>query len=114
MKLIKTIKDFAIKIYNKVISFAIGLFTIVINFTTGLGFYGLGLIAIAVTLYFVGIAYGGFYVNIASGFLGAFIYKNIAVISDYIKSIKITKKNNKDHERILMITKRIDSHISKK
>lgn len=88
MKLINKIKDFAIKIYNDVISYAIKLFTIVIDFTTGLGFYGLELIAISVAMYFIGIAYGGFYINIASGFLGAFIFKNIVVISKYIKSIK--------------------------
>lgn len=109
MKLINKIKDFAIKIYTQVISFAIKLFTTVINFTTGLGFYGLGLIAISVALYFIGIAYGGFYINIASGFLGAFIFKNIVVIKDYIKSIKLKKKSAKEHERMIMIQKRIDS-----
>lgn len=75
------------KLIKKVKAFFVGLFMIVINFTTGLGFYGLGLIAIAIAMYIVGIIYGGFYINIASGFLGAFVFRNILILQTYIKDI---------------------------
>ena len=55
------------------------LLALIINFTTGLGFYGIGLLAVAAGLFFVGLSFA------AWGFVGAFIYKNYAQIVTYVK-----------------------------
>lgn len=54
----------------------------VLNFTTGLGFYGLGLLAVALGLTLL-FGWG----SIPAGFVGAFIYKNYETIANYVKSI---------------------------
>lgn len=53
----------------------------ILAFTTGLGFYGLGLLAVAlgITIFF---GWGG----IPAGLVGAFIYKNWAAIVGWSKS----------------------------
>lgn len=64
---------------------------ILLDFTTGLGFYGIGLLAVAVGIYvMVSTSYvdGAFWVNIGSAFLGAFVFKNFKAIVDHVKSIK--------------------------
>lgn len=55
------------------------LLAIILNFTTGLGFYGIGLLAIGFGLFFIGLDFA------AWGFTGAFIYKNYAAIVGWIK-----------------------------
>lgn len=53
---------------------------VALQFTTGLGFYGIGLLAVALglTLFF---GWGA----IPAGFIGAFIFKNYDQIVTYIK-----------------------------
>tara|TARA_R110002049_G_scaffold231127_1_gene403384 strand:- start:24846 stop:25040 length:195 start_codon:yes stop_codon:yes gene_type:complete len=52
---------------------------VLLNFTTGLGFYGIGLLGVAVGLTFL-FGWG----SIPAGFVGAFIFKNYAKIVEYI------------------------------
>jgi hypothetical protein len=54
------------------------LLAIIVNFTTGLGFYGIGLIAVAIGLLSIGID------SIAYGFIGAFVYKNWETIVPHL------------------------------
>lgn len=58
------------------------LLATVLNFTTGLGFYGIGLLAIAIglTVFF---GWG----TLPAGFAGAFLYKNYETIVNYVKSL---------------------------
>ncbi len=55
---------------------------IVLNFTTGLGFYGLGLVGVALGAW---ILFGWSY--IATGFIGAFIFKNYEAIIKNINKL---------------------------
>lgn len=65
---------------KSVLDFLKGILAFILNFTTGLGFYGLGLLAVAVGL-IVFFGWG----SIPAGFLGAFLYKNYKAIVDHIK-----------------------------
>lgn len=58
------------------------LLAFVLNFTTGLGFYGLGLLAVAAGLTFF-FGWGA----IPAGFIGAFIYKNWEQIVEYFNKV---------------------------
>ncbi len=53
----------------------------IINFTTGLGFYGIGLLAVAFGLKFIG------FNSLAFGFAGAFVYKNWEAIVPYLLKV---------------------------
>jgi len=55
---------------------------IVLNFTTGLGFYGLGLVGVALGAWII---FGWSY--IATGFIGAFIFKNYEAIIKNINKL---------------------------
>ena len=55
---------------------------VIIRFFTGLGFYGLGLLVIALMFWFL--FSGQFWTNLGTGFFGAFIYKNYAQIVKYL------------------------------
>ena len=68
------------------ISYLKSLLTVVLNFTTGLGFYGIGLLAVAIGLTAL-FGWG----TIPAGFVGAFVFKNYAKIVEYVKSIKLSK-----------------------
>lgn len=65
-----------------IMNFLKNVLAFILNFTTGLGFYGLGLLAVAVglTVFF---GWG----TIPAGFVGAFIYKNWAAINKYIEEL---------------------------
>jgi cytochrome c biogenesis protein CcdA len=52
----------------------------ILNFTTGLGFYGIGLLGVALALTFF-FGWG----SIPAGFIGAFVYKNYDAIVAYVK-----------------------------
>ncbi len=54
--------------------------SIILNFTTGLGFYGIGLLGVALGLTFF-FGWGA----IPGGFVGAFVFKNYDAIVDYVK-----------------------------
>lgn len=54
------------------------LIATILAFTTGLGFYGLGLLAVGLFLLFIG------WTVIGSGFIGAFLYKNYAALVAYV------------------------------
>lgn len=53
----------------------------ILNFTTGLGFYGIGLLGIALGLTLL-FGWG----SIPAGFVGAFIFKNYAKIVEYFNT----------------------------
>lgn len=53
----------------------------ILNFTTGLGFYGIGLLGVALGLFFIGLDFA------AWGFTGAFIFKNYVTIVGYVKDV---------------------------
>lgn len=55
----------------------------ILRFTTGLGFYGIGLLAAALVLWFF--IHGGFWTNIGTGLFGAFIFKNYQAIVTYFQ-----------------------------
>lgn len=57
-----------------------------LKFTTGLGFYGIGLLGLALVFYFL--FHGQFYTNIGTGLVGAFVYKNYAAIVAYFNQLK--------------------------
>lgn len=65
---------------DKIIDKIKNIISVVVNFATGLGFYGLGLLAagIGVWLFFG-------WDHIASGLVGAFVFKNFKAIVDWIK-----------------------------
>tara|TARA_R110002167_G_scaffold284737_1_gene489829 strand:+ start:9627 stop:9851 length:225 start_codon:yes stop_codon:yes gene_type:complete len=70
------------KIVNNLKNLIAGL----LRFTTGLGFYGIGLFALALVFYFL--FHGQFWTNIGTGLVGAFVYKNYAAIVSYFNELK--------------------------
>lgn len=58
----------------------------ILKFTTGLGFYGIGLLGVALVFYFF--FSGQFWTNIGTGLVGAFVYKNYAAIVAYFNELK--------------------------
>lgn len=54
--------------------------SIILNFTTGLGFYGIGLLGVALGLTFF-FGWGA----IPAGFVGAFVFKNYDAIISYLR-----------------------------
>lgn len=69
---------------NKIIDYIKNVIGTIIKFTTGLGFYGLGLVLGASGAWLL-LGWS----HIASGLIGAFIFKNFKSIVDHIKSIKL-------------------------
>lgn len=69
---------------NKIIDYIKRFVSIIIKFTTGLGFYGLGLVLGASGAWLI-LGWS----HIASGLLGAFVFKNFKSIVDHIKSIRL-------------------------
>jgi len=58
------------------------IISVVVNFMTGLGFYGLGLLAAGIGVWFL---FG--WSHIGSGLIGAFVFKNFQAIVNHVKAL---------------------------
>lgn len=65
----------------KIIKKIIGAVKKLFRFLTGLGFYGFGLLGIAIVCWFV--LKGGFWNTVGHWFAGAFVFKNYKAIIDW-------------------------------